>query len=1217
MRFVRLQRIILAVGLLTMASFVTNFAVPVAYAQADLGSVTGVVTDPTGAVVPDATVKVTNLATGAVRVVETNSRGEYSITQLLPAQYSLSITAQGFASTKRNVSVTVGSQNSANIKLAIAGGTTVVIVNTDDFSGVQLEKPEVSSVIETNQILSLPTMDRDPYNLVAFSGNMSSDPTSQPRGAGFNISGSRSTSVDILLDGAENTDMFSLAVGQSVPMDATSEIRVVTSNSGAEYGRGSGAVNVSTKSGTNALHGSVYEFNRVSTLATDGYSNNYIHALNPSITAKPRYTHNQFGYSVGGPITIPHVINGKDKLFFFSSTEWTRVRSAQNVVATVPTDDLINMSATNTQDFFKTYGKLATPINGATYTGASDPVSKPFGADVLAIADAEEGVTPGLKTSPTDCSDSRIAAAPICTTRLFGESIYSAPADSGGGTPVNEWISFNRGDWTINQTTSLFVRYIQESLVNPLGTNTNSPYVGYNTENTQYNHSLEFSISKAFTSNLASTTKLLGSRLNNSQPLAGAPVSPTLYINSSSPETVGGGYLNFPGYSQTSPGTGVPSGGPQNIIQIGEDVAWTKGNHHLTFGGSFMNIKANTSFGAYEEAVDGLTSATQYGLYNFINGVLLESKFAINPGGAYPCYRGENGKYIQTSACTIDLPVSSPNFSRSNRFQDGALYANDSWKITPKLTLNLGVRWELYGPQHSQKPGYDANFFPDYKQNNPWDQIRYGQILTRNNAPDGRLWNMNKKQFAPKLGFAYDPFGDGKTSIRGGYSISYERNFGNVTFNVIQNPPNYAVVDFANTQTDYTTAGLTPLTNANLGIYGTTTGSTYLPNATLRAVDPKIKPSYAQNWSLSVERQVAPGTTASLSYIGTRGNHNYSISNINRLADGSVYEGDARANNRTNYQYGSINWRAADGDSYYHGFTAEIRSANLRHSGLNVRGDYTWSHSIDNSSSAFSESNNEGGGGLSLGYLDAWNHRLDRGSSDFDQRQRGTATVVWVIPFAKNTTGVTKTLADNWTLSDTFQAQTGNPFTEFDCSNISSTCPRASFVSDPSRKKTRGMKDLSSVQGANTFSYMTLPTFWDPNNDTTDYPLGILTTNYNEQINPVTGFSDTPICSGIHGAGCHFVTGMDGRNAFQGPGSWEENLGIVKDIKIHDRFDVQLKAEFINVLNHANTYLNLNGNNDISSSSEILAYKGASTWSGASNSIPGNRNTELSLHLEF
>jgi len=1175
MRFIRLQSVVLALGLLMMAGFVANLTAPVALAQADLGSVIGIVTDASGAVVPGAQVKVTNMDTGAVRNAVTNGKGEYAITQLLPAKYSLTVTATGFAPAKQTVSVTVGSQNSANIKLAVSGGTTQVIVAADDFAGVQLEKPEVSAVIETNQILSLPTLDRNPYDLVAFSGNLSSDPTAASRGVGFNISGSRSASVDILLDGAENTDMYAVGIGQSVPMDATSEIRIVTSNAGAEYGRGQGAVNVSTKSGTNSLHGSVYEYNRISTLASDGYNNNYIHYMDPSITAKPRYTHNQYGYSVGGPVK-------KDKIFFFSSTEWTKIASAQNVVATVPTSNLISLASSNVQSFFSTYGTLAHPINGSTFTGNSTAVQNVFSNDVAYLA---------ANGYPN-----------IGTTALFGQSIYQVAADSGGGAPVNQWITFNRADFTLSQTTSMFVRYIQESAVNPAGYVNNSPYAGYNTAQTQYNHGIEVSISHAFTSNLASATKLLGSRYNNAQPLGTVPVSPTLYVNAGNAVTLGGGLINFPGYSATSPGNAIPFGGPQNFIQIGEDLAWSKGKHQFTFGGDFLNIKDNRVFGAYEEAIDALVASGQNkALVNFMHGNMQEVEFAINPQGAFPCYRNSAGVYQQTAACTITLPATSPNFSRSNRYQDGAAYANDSWKVTPKLTVNLGLRWEIYGPQHSQKPQYDANFFKG-SGSNPWDQIRNGQVLTRVNAPDGRLWNLNKAQFAPKLGFAWDPKGDGKTSVRGGFSMSYERNFNNVTFNVIQNPPNYGVVAFTNTQSGYSQTGLTPLTNANLGVFGTGTGSLMLPNVTLRAVDPKIKPAYAANWSLSVEHQIS-GNTMSLSYVGTRGIHNYSIANVNRTFDGTIYEGDTlRTANRTNYEYSNINWRGADGDSYYHGFTAELRTANLAKTGLNVRADYTWSHSIDNTSSTFSDSGNVAGGGLVLGYTDPWNHRLDRGASDFDQRQRAVAAIVWTVPFAKHTTGMTKFLADNWTLSDTFSAATGTPFTMFDCSYSYTVCVRAAFLSDPTRKKNRGMIDMSQTYGPNTYSYITLPNFWD---QTGYYASGVDEQNYTEQINPVTGTNDMPICTGIHGAGCSFAPNMDARNMFHGPGSWGENLGIVKDFKVHERYALQLKGEFINVLNHANTYLDLGGSNDVSSYTDVLAYKA------------GNRNTELSLHLQF
>jgi hypothetical protein len=302
--------------------------------------------------------------------------------------------------------------------------------------------------------------------------------------------------------------------------------------------------------------------------------------------------------------------------------------------------------------------------------------------------------------------------------------------------------------------------------------------------------------------------------------------------------------------------------------------------------------------------------------------------------------------------------------------------------------------------------------------------------------------------------------------------------------------------------------------------------------------------------------------------------------------------GDAHASNRTNYQYSNINFRGADGDSYYNGVTGELRSAELMHTGLNIRADYTWSHSTDNTSSAFTD----GGSNYdNLGYLDPFNHALDHGTSDFDQKHRVASAIVWELPFAKHTTGATKTLADNWTLSTTFDAQAGTPFTMFDCSSANTVCPRASFVNKPAHQKTGDMTDISAQLGSDTYSYIHLP------DDTA--------ANYNVQHNLAAGgTSDTPICSGLQNVNCHFVPGMEGRNSFRGPGTWHQNLGIVKDFKMHERYDIQLKGEFINLLNHANTYLNLFGTNDVTSFTDVLAYKGG---------LGTNRNTELSLHLSF
>jgi hypothetical protein len=1147
-------------------------APPAALAQTDLGTISGVITDASGAVVANASVTVTNKATGAQRVTTSNSKGEYTISQLNPSDYTISVTAPGFGATTQDFTLTVGSQRAISVKLSVAGGQTEISISADDTTTPNLENAQVSTVITPDQIQNMPLADRDPYGLVQLSGNVSSMIGGGNRGVGVNISGSRSASVDILLDGAENTDLYAVGVGQSVPQDAVQEFSVVTSGQGAELGRASGgAVNVSTKTGTNQFHGDAYEYNRISTFASDGFNNNALFDAGVLDNPKSRYVHNQFGYYVGGPVV-------RDKLFFASATEWTRIRSASTVVAEVPLPGLISLSASNMQDYFNTYGSsLAFPVNGRTYTGQDLIDEGVFKKDVQTLA----------ATNPT-----------ILTTPLFGTVAYQNPGDSGGGEPQNTWITFNRIDWTISQKTSLYGRYIQESQDEFPGTNNTSPYAGYNTGSTQVNHDLLVSLTHAFTSSLASNTKILLTRFNNLQPLGTVPVSPTLYTNAGSSVGLGSGTVYFPGYLATSPGNAIPFGGPQNFIQVGDDVTWTKGKHSIKFGGEFLNVKDNRVFGAYENAVDALVqTGTSGALINFVNGNLGEVEVALNPNGVYPCVRDVNtGAYNITSACEIQTPATQPNFSRSNRYQDGALYINDNFKASPRFTINAGLRWEVYGPQHSQKANYDANFYLA-DEGNIYDNIRDGVIKTRETSPNGRLWNLNLKQFGPRIGFAYDVFGNGKTSVRGGYALAYERNFNNVTYNVIQNPPNYAVIALTS---------ITPITTNNLGAFGDNIGPQALPNTTLRAVDPNIKPAYAQNWNLTIEHQITADTLITAGYVGTRGIHNYTITNINRAFSGGNYEGDAHFSNRLNLQYSNINWRGADGDSYYEGLNLGIRSNNVHHTGMAVLANYTYGHSLDNNSSTFGDGTDVAGGGLVLGYQDPFNHGLDLGNSDFDIRHRVTAGISWEMPFLKHNAGILGTLVGGWVVSTKFLAQTGNPYTIFDCGFAYTICPRVAF-NGPRSKINKNLLDISDLYGPNTYSYQNLPAYFDAKGD-------FDSARYNEFINPNSGTSDTPLPGGASLANGGFANNMDRRNAYYGPGYWTDDVKMGKAFKFHERYGIDLSATALNLFNHANSFLNLNGVNDVSAYSYTLAYKGGSGIIGGSSN---NRNLELEARFVF
>ena len=374
---------------------------------------------------------------------------------------------------------------------------------------------------------------------------------------------------------------------------------------------------------------------------------------------------------------------------------------------------------------------------------------------------------------------------------IWQKLAYAYPSDSGGGLPQNTWMTNNKVDYNMSDKTQMFVRYSLFSEYDFLGTNSNSPYAGFDSNNTQYNNSVVYSLTHTFTPSFVSQTKVDFNRFNNQQPFSDTWANvPTLYLGKTNgATTMLGTNVGLPGYLPYSPGNAIPFGGPQNFVQLYEDLSWIKGKHQIRFGGSYTYLRDNRTFGAYQGAVEINGTSTPKGMENFLAGNLYQFSAAVDPQGKYPC--GADGA---TPDCTVNLPVGQPNFSRSNRYHDYALYVQDAWKISSRITLNLGLRWEVFGTQHNKNAQLDSNYYLG-TGSSQFDQLANGQLMLAPDSPIGKLWNTDYNNFGPRIGVAWDIFGDGSTSLRGGYGMGFERNFGNVTFNVIQNPPNYAVLN--------------------------------------------------------------------------------------------------------------------------------------------------------------------------------------------------------------------------------------------------------------------------------------------------------------------------------------------------------------------------------------------------------------------------------------
>ncbi|HMG35357.1 MAG TPA: carboxypeptidase regulatory-like domain-containing protein [Blastocatellia bacterium] len=1123
-----------ATSLLTSILFLLLNSVP-AIPQTETGQITVRAIDPQGAVVSGATVTVKSVDTSRTLPTQsTNDQGTATFPNLQPGIYEVSVSAGGFGTFTQRAEVTVGGRLTIEASLAAQAKSEVVnVVAGQGGVEVNTQNQELSSVVSIDQVRELPTVTRNPYDLVTISGNVTSDPQgATARGVGFAINGQRSASTNILLDGGENVDYFVAGIGQSVPLDSVQEFRIVTSSFSAEYGRASGGiVNVATKSGTNDFHGTLYEFNRVSALASNTFDNN------ANGLPKDVFTRNQFGFSVGGPIL-------KEKLFFFNNTEWTRVRGTGNQNVLVPTPQLLAASAPETQTFFNAF-QLRTPINGRVFTVGD--ITNALG---LASGSPFTNLPAGLPA--------------------FGEVIFPVNTDVGGGFPQNSYQIVSRIDWNISDKTQLYGRYALESQDFFPGTNVFSAFQGFDTGLTNFNNNFLLSVTHTFTDHLVSQSKAVFNRLNNFQPLGAQPVTPTLYFFPQTGARIFGRFVNLPGYTPFSPGNAIPFGGPQNLFQLYEDVGWTHGNHQWRFGGQYVYIRDNRAFGAYQEAVEALGAQGDFdsALGNLVAGQLTSFAGAVNPQGKFP---GQ----------TIQLPVGPPDFTRSNRYHDFALYAEDSWRIRPRLLVNLGLRYEYFGVQHNKNPNLDSNFYLGSGAN-LFEQIRNGTVQLAEQSPVGSLWNPNKGNFAPRVGFAWDVHGDGKMSVRAGYGIGYERNFGNVTFNVIQNPPNYAVVSLIS-GVDVPSL---PITLSNAGPLAGSSGTKILPPTSLRAVDQNIDTAYAQFWSASVQRQLTQNTIASVEYSGSAGGNLYDIADINRAGTGPFFLGSTSTNpatgapsTRLNGQFSAINFRGSRGKSRYDGLTFSIDSSGWRNYGLRFTARYTYSVARDNLSSTFSESSNN----FNLGYLDPFNPALDYGYADFDVRHRFVTSFNWSVPFWKNTDGVAGRVLGGWELTGIFTARTGTPFTVFDCTHALTTCARVEF-NGPVSLNANGSPPPSGAP--NQFQLIDLS--------------GLTPIS----ITDVNGFNETP----------PYPADMSGRNRFRSPGVWNLDFGLYKNFKITESKSLQLRSEFFNIFNHSNLYVD-GANADLSSFSFVPGLRGVIPNGGTP--ILERRNVQLALKFIF
>lgn len=1202
-----LNDVVLALALLSLVVLSANMA----FGQAEAGSITGTVRDATGAVVLGANVTAKNTGTSVERSTQTGSVGQYTIPGLSPATYEVTIASANFATFRAKVEVVVGGITTVDAQLAIGHSSTVVEVTAGVANQVNTQTQELSQLIDTEQVQHLPSLTRNPYDFVAISGNVSNgDSTSNgattsmggggqelsQRGVGFAINGQRESGTEILLDGVENISIFSVGVGTNIPVDGVQEYSIVTNNFSAEYGRASGGVvNVTSKTGTNNWHGSLWEFNRLAAYTANTYNN----AVND--LPKGGYTRNQFGFQVGGPII-------KNKLFVSESTEFTRVRS--NAVETEEIFDPTFISGNtangypglpaNAQSYFQTFGTTTLPPAGVAST---------WGQWVGTFTSPTVNTCFfGLNSTSTGCLNPLLNGTTVIPNAqpVLDTVNFTAPFNAGGGPPGNIYTLVGRLDYNLSEKSQMFFRAAREQDNLFAGTNTYSAYPQYDTGTLNKNESYLLSANHSFNAYLLNNAKASFSRYNDETSFNAALTSVPNLMFYTAGDPVTSGLIQMPGLENASaPGAGgLPAGGPQNTIQLEDDLSWTKGKHDMRFGGQFTYIQLNYAYGAYAQAVEQLGGSTPQSMEDLVNtggnatGSILSgsSGFAGRVGpGVLPCPVNQWGEFIGstvppgpppygtvgTNSCPsssiVTPPLSTPSFARSYRYNDWAIYAQDSFRFKPRLTLNYGLRWEHYGVQHNNDQSLDSNFYFG-SGSDLFEQVANGQVYQTQKSPAGGFWKPQWGTLAPRVGFAWDIFGDGKSSLRGGFGVSYERNFGNVTYNASFNPPASAVIQGAcpagSANCPYV------VTNSSLGPLGlASTAPSALPPVELRFLDPNIRTAQTQFWSLALQRQIANNTIVELGYSGAHGVHLYDLNNVNNAGMAQAFMGAPLTTapdpvtgaacpyasaatgapeclTRPNQQYTNINERGSGGSSSYQAMNVKFQTQNLRHTGLSLIANYTWAHSLDDESSTFSDSI-QGGSGIgygSLGYTSLIDPKLDWGSSDYDVRNRFVMSPIWTTPWFKSNRGLGEVLG-GWSLAGIFTARTGIPFSLPDVNNeeFYYNIPRLTPATPVTSYKVSSNPPVAPVPGDNNvFSLLTVPLPANVN------PV----TGLESPLNPTLGISD-------YGP---FPAGMTHRNAFRGPGAWNFDSALEKNFKVSERVGLTFRAEGFNLFNHHNMY---------------------------------------------
>jgi len=1144
------------VVIISAGLFILCLCVSSAWAQSATATIYGQVTDPQGALIPDVKITVANVATQIAEKTTTDSAGNYRVLNLPIGTYTVTAEHQGFSKLVTGArTLQINQQEKMDLRLEVGSLNQVVEVSGLG-TNVETENPTVGESVTSRPIVNLPLNGRNVLDLAKLQPGVTEDNPDDDGAGTFSVAGGRADSVTFLLDGGVNNDLLGNGVVLNPNPDAVEEFRILTSNYTAEYGRnGSGIISVVTKSGTNQLHGSAFDFARNTAFDANSYFNKQ--------EGLPRndLKRQQFGGTVGGPIL-------KDRLFFFVAYQGQRqTQSEVESQITTFTPNEIN-------------GDFSQSSNGAP-----DPTVASF-----------LQANPYFQSDPAKAAQAIIDPTkidPVATNYIGLGLIPTSPSGTVSSASPSKFDTnelTGKVDFAITSKDRLAVTIggSRSPQIQPFGRDNNgysAVVPGFASANQINNYFSNVTYTRTFSPQLLNEFRITVERHNTlaDQPTSSLPTASALGFGIASDLPNGPPLMSFDNGLSFGTDQAGPAHEVGNTYAYADTVTWVKGPHTLKFGAGFSAYQNNTLYDFFGD-----------GSYTFVG----------------PYADGGIGSGNSLADFLLGIPnnlFQGPNARSNIRSKATYGFAQDEWHARKNLTLTLGLRYEYSTPKldtqgktFSIVPGDQSTRFP----NAPLGLVFPGDA----GAPKGVNFP-DKTNLAPRVGFAWDPWNNGRTSIRGGFGIFYDvlKGEDNLQFNGA--PPFYSeqYAQYSCQNVDESGICLFPgQTNfySDPWVAGGFAGNPFpsVPPTASTAfagglglpfggggiyfVDPHLHTPYTYQYNLSVQREITGTLTAEVNYVGSSSKGLTSLQDVNPMVLGTTNRvlnlnqsagfsnlcdslggaSDCPLSNALEFR----NIVFANYNSLEASLTQRVGNSPIGTTYFTLA--YTYGHSIDNAS-GFRNRDSQ---------VPAYVPEVFRSSSDFDIRHRITFSGGWDLPFDRMWAQGPKRLVGGWSLYPIFTWRTGFPLSINAGGSGDPTDPGSSGAGDDNLVNAVFAPGFSSISVSNP------------------------RTSGNVYFNP-NAFLCAPNTPCVPTSGYGLP-----RNFFRGPGRTNLDLALAKNTAITERINAEFRIEAFNVFNHAEF-----ANPDTNVSSTTFGEITSTDFGTRLNTLHTERILQLALRVTF